>query len=401
MLFSIVFFAYIFFLLGYMYFVRFNLHRVQQYKPLICLDKKYKMVIFTGAIFLSAYSLSLMQEYDTLNSDAIIKAIFHPGEAYNAKFGIYQIQLDENRRNAMIQICTIFYFLYYVYLVTGIFYWRTLNNWLKGLYLFPILLYIVFFLSIGTNKGIGDIIIICVAALLLRNGHDIFIGLKKKKANRYFIVLLISGFICLMGYTIASRTQFYNVDGAKLAEARESFFGTVLPDEAASFFYMIATYPTLGYAGLAYSLEQDYEFSYFNGTFPALHSYAEQFLGMKSDFDRTYMAMAERNNGWPALMYWHTILPWIASDITFFGAILMMFYFGWLFAWSWFSSILTRDLLSMLVYGQMVILIVFIPANNQLFWSRTGTWGFIGTCFLYVWKFILQKRQPSKNETIS
>jgi hypothetical protein len=97
-------------------------------------------------------------------------------------------------------------------------------------------------------------------------------------------------------------------------------------------------------------------------------------------------------------MYWSTIYPWLASDLTYPGAILLMAVVGWFLAKFWHEAVLQRRVLSMALFGQLALLIAFVPANNQLGQTRPALIGFVSLCALSVLARI-QQRMLLQSET--
>ncbi|GAB3957772.1 hypothetical protein GCM10027614_73880 [Micromonospora vulcania] len=125
-------------------------------------------------------------------------------------------------------------------------------------------------------------------------------------------------------------------------------------------------YPTHGYLGLSYNLQLPFEWSRGLGSSPSAAIFAEQTFDADLSEHPPFPDRTEHEKGWPARQYWATIYPWLASDLTFPGAALFMGFVGWLFAGSWRAAVSSRRVVPTLIFAQLCILIIYVPANNQL-----------------------------------
>jgi hypothetical protein len=154
--------------------------------------------------------------------------------------------------------------------------------------------------------------------------------------------------------------------------------GPVAYDELASPIF----YATNGYAGLSASLDQDFVWTYGLGNSMALQSYASEYFNIDV-FPDTYMARAEAKTGWPALMYWPTIFPWIASDITFAGCGVLFALIGFIYPRIFYRAYISRCPLSTALLFYLNVPLVFVPCNNQLMQMRQQMIAFVGTLLAY------------------
>ena len=68
--------------------------------------------------------------------------------------------------------------------------------------------------------------------------------------------------------------------------------------------------------------------------------------------------------------YWYTAFPWLASDFTFVGALLIMGIVGKLYMKTWIQTVKYKNPLAFMVFTLLTIEYIFIIANNQLFIQR-------------------------------
>jgi hypothetical protein len=84
--------------------------------------------------------------------------------------------------------------------------------------------------------------------------------------------------------------------------------------------------------------------------------------------------------------------PWFASDLSYFGVILFMFFIGFLFARTWIRAITHVDILSYALLGQLFILLLYLPANNQIFMQRQGLWIILTLLLAALFRELMKKK---------
>jgi len=125
-----------------------------------------------------------------------------------------------------------------------------------------------------------------------------------------------------------------------------------------------------------------------------LSSYLEQYFGLKNMIDLTYPIRMETYFGWPGMMFWPSAFAWWASDITFPGVIILMFFIGRLYCLCFKEAYLYSNPISMTLMAYLTILLVFLPDNNQIFQTRHS---FVTTVvLLFVWLFYHKKFNLTK-----
>ena len=109
------------------------------------------------------------------------------------------------------------------------------------------------------------------------------------------------------------------------------------------------------------------------------------YLNTPNMYESTYIHRMEIEFGRAGLRSWNTAFPWIASDITFLGAILIFIPVAIIYAIAWREVILYKNKISLLMFCTITIGLVFLPANNQLL---HGYDGFFATIFTFLfWIF--------------
>ena len=88
-------------------------------------------------------------------------------------------------------------------------------------------------------------------------------------------------------------------------------------------------------------------------------------------------------SGLYATGYWTTIYPWIASDVTFPGTVLVLAAIGWLSGRVWLDVLGGQNPLAVALLGQVLVLLYYIPAHNKIMQTGEGILAF--TVLLAAW----------------
>ncbi|MBQ1030900.1 hypothetical protein ABZ388_29655 [Micromonospora parva] len=343
-----------------------------------------RRLVLAGGIYYMVFGVALLLEYGATGPGSIIASLQDPAGAYLNKFTVYQQQEDAGRTNPVIQVLTLLGVLGTALVPLLVVYWRRLSSGLRLVGLAGIGVYSVFFLYIGTLKGLGDFVLMIAAGLLIASSRNPDrIAQRQKRRRATVLVAVVVVLFC--GYMMSNQAdrvdQFGTQDRVRANPTVERIAG----EQVATGLAALVIYPTHGYLGLAYNLETPFTWSHGLGSTPAITSYASQYLGIDADQYPAYPVRTEYRTGWPAGMYWATIYPWLASDLTFPGTVLFMALLGWFFARLWREVNLSGGILPILIFVQMCLLVAYIPANNQLGMSRPALIGVVTLLFLYVW----------------
>lgn len=165
-------------------------------------------------------------------------------------------------------------------------------------------------------------------------------------------------------------------------------YGVPLPASVEYPAYTLVSYWTNGYHGLAECLDLPFEWCYGAGHSTFLMRRVGGLLGDPSlIWERSYVARLEATTGYSAVEKWHTIYPWLASDFTYAGALIVVGLFGFLLARVWFCTLQNRSVIAVALLSQLLLVIYYIPANNGrlsypeeslAFWGLLVAWLYTG-----------------------
>jgi len=166
---------------------------------------------------------------------------------------------------------------------------------------------------------------------------------------------------------------------------RNSWVVAPLPEHLRRSFIALAGYLTQGYYGLSLALEQPYVPTYGLGGSQFLARVGSRLVGSAKFEDRPYPMRVESKDGWDAYGLWITFYAWIASDITFPGVLLLMVVIGRLLALGWLDTLEGSNPFAVGAFALLVLMVAYLPANDQLLSSGESTVGFIGLLALWMW----------------
>ena len=272
---------------------------------------------------------------------------------------------------------------------------------------------ISFSLLRGTDKETADLVIMLFAVGLLLF-HGAFIS-RRLPLRHFAVFCAIVGCIGFASFSLflerkEARMSVQCVDCGCDVEKKEGKLNSMprsvqsmLPqsslanakrpgihaDSKAEFYAsMVALYLGNGYYGLSLALKQPFTSCYGLG-----HSYlASHYVGrFVSPYFETCSYIDKIDAaGWSKYYFWATALTWIANDVGFSGALLVLLVFAFGLAVSWRVAI-TGQTVAFLVFAQLLLGIFYLPANNQLFISPDS----YATLLFWLGYWLLLQYRPS------
>lgn len=352
-----------------------------------------KKLIILGGIYFIAWGVNFILDFGATDFSQVLRTLINPGEAYKNKFDVFENKELSGQINRVTQILLILSFFSSVFVILLVLNWKKISFSLKIFSIFSIIIYVVGYLFIGTQKGIGDVVIYLLVGffLVISNGFTVT---KRKKVILYSLasILIISMFSYMVAAQGSRAILFGQNSSVLFNNIHDSFLARNFGEQIAFGFYNTIGYPSHGYLGLSYNLSQNFEFSYGAGLSPAFESYRLQYFGGEQNILKTYPFRTEAATGWPAGMYWATAFPSLASDFTFLGTIVFMFIIGFIFARTWIRAIVTKDILAYALLGQLFIFMFYLPANNQVLMQRQGFLIIISIIVLAIFRELTKKK---------
>ncbi len=309
---------------------------------------------------------------------------------------IESLSIRQNRSiSLIISYVRIFLSPYIIsFLPLGIFYWDKLSKSKKILFVLGVFGGLGLDLFRGTNKSLADYLIVFLAVLMAKiiiNSRESNLSLSRKKiklsTNLTFTTKLIKIISIMIPLTFLFFVFFSNTApkryGVSLYGPNNQYMLNIehpLLNLFDSYEIKLAiasliSYFTQGYYALGLAMEKPFMSSFGFGSSMAVLINISNLFNTNAIFERTYVYRNFIENGWDWHGKWSSFYVWVASDISFLGVIILMFFIGYLLARSWNKMVICKDYVSIIVFVQLMILCFYLPANNQLFQFFEGLVG--------------------------
>jgi hypothetical protein len=261
----------------------------------------------------------------------------------------------------------------FIALALGFYYFNRLSSSYKILFItFILLILVTQTLSLGNQKSIGDIAIFGAIALLIKAKGMEKTFRKRLIKKTVFIVFMLFLFLSFSQYSRLSSRGISAFDiNSNLAsyshfDLNHPIFSVLGYKFGLGISYFISGYLSGGYYGLSMALQLPFEWTYGIGNSVSLSSIVEKLFNTDI-YSSTYLHRIELAHGIPGKKQWHTIFPWLASDFTFIGTLIIFYFFSYFYGKSWKEVMLFNNPVSILLFSLLSILFIFVPANNQIF----------------------------------
>jgi len=335
-----------------------------------------------------------MYESTSLESIGLIDRIMSPGEAYFTRRAIQGAYVEGvGETSLLVQCLVLTAVLGWLQPVCTVFAWSQITAAEKIFCAGAVLSNALVAWATGTNEQFGHIVVKLSCALLVLRTRRVlgYEATSAKRKNPMVLTIAIWSFGLLfalfMGWNLLARLESARANEADV-EASNLWFLDFLPHRLKTGISIIWFYASHGYCGLSYSLEMPFTWTMGLGSSRAFQMYASRYLGAPDLQTLTYPVRAEAEFGWPAYMYWSTMYPWLASDITFLGCVLLMALLGWLLFATWDRAVCTKSPVECCFFTMLVTTILFVPVNAQVLLGRESLIACIQIVLLFLfWRF--------------
>ena len=277
----------------------------------------------------------------------------------------------------------------------GVFYWNTLGLLTKVLLCASVAGTIALSVAMGANVGAAQWMVIfpwLVVASHLAGVHRLSLrGWMKLGAVQVLAVVL---FLALFSATMVQRRGSFAKRGymegitAEIETepaARASRSAVEIGADG------LAAYMTHGYFAVYLSLQEPFEPCYGVGNSVFLQRQLTRLTGNTRFVSCSYPARIQ-SKGWNATNYWATIYPWIASDVTFPGTVLVILLIGWVAGRVWLDVLGGRNPVAVAFFGQLLVMLYYFPAHNKIFHGGETAFAF---CSLFLGWLLTRCRKAS------
>ena len=266
-------------------------------------------------------------------------------------------------------------------------YWTRLSWLYRATALALIAFNLAIYVSTGTNKGIADVVVTLPWLVLLAMSTGLLrtrrLGWKLSVTSAVllgtFIYFFSAGQLQREGSGSEYGTFF---TGAAVLQADSGhFISALLPEEFRIVFEALSRYVVHGYYALSLALQTDSPSTWGFGHSMFLARNADLVFGTDHFVWKSLPGLLERNDAWGQFLLWHSIYPWLASDVGFVGALGVLGCLAYLFGLAWGRALTTASARWTVLLFLLFVLFYYVPANNQVFQSGETCIGF----FLLLW----------------
>lgn len=336
-------------------------------------DNKINKLLRFGIYF--NFLLFLIMTMNTTNSSSIstlisktVAGLTNPANSY------YEKVANGQSISNYLSLLFIFIYPYMLLILTlSIYRYKSMKLHLKIITILTTIIELSKWISLGTNKGIFDILILIISVLIIKKMENTY-DEKKNKIRRTKMSLKTKIMIIVLG--LCSFLVFNHFISNRMYDTSNTSVESIING-----YKYFSNYLCNGYKGLDYSLSLNWEPTYGVGHSMFLVNQLDKHMGTNLN-SLTYQKRAE-TYGWSSTIKWHTAYSWFANDISFVGVILLMFLFGAFCANLIYSIIIFHDYYSMVLFYLMMMFIFYASANNQVF-------SFVNTMVSF-WFFLLLK----------
>lgn len=344
----------------------------------------YKVNKLYNKSLIIALILFLPTLYWRTNGEVSLAQLSDFGEVYRNSHSLDDVYAG---KTAWVEYFRIFFSYYLMFpIVLMVVFWSDFSLKQKSFGFLFILSEISLAIFTGTNDIVGTMLIIIVFSIIIKLKGKF---LSKKIFSYTIISITLFGiFVSYFTKTQVDRsggeTSIRVISSIRLVAEKDNILFNYLPNSLIEAYYSLSAYISQGYQGLAYAFNVDYNWTYGVGYSRFLTAYLDKYLNINID-KSTIPALIQYQYGWDENINWHTMYVWFASDISFYGIYFLMLFFGYVLGKTWKESVLQFNPVSILLFIQLSILMVYSCANNHIFQTGTGTVCFFVT--LFIWFF--------------
>lgn len=253
----------------------------------------------------------------------------------------------------------------------GYYYFMKLSSSWKLLFVLFIVGYVVHYvLGMGKQKQLGDLVIVFVAVLMVK-----FVQSGKRISWWPKIALAAAGVAGILAFSALLGARYAAADiGVENFALKahpltsmdlDNWLFHLLGSRNGFPFAMFSSYFTNGYYGLSLAMHLDFQWTMFIGNSYSVMVVFNKFFGFDFLAPYTYPYRVGEMFGW-GQSKWHSAFAWLASDLTFPGTLLLFGPIGYLWGKVWVEAVALGRRSSIVLFGILLVGLIFLPANNQL-----------------------------------
>lgn len=253
-----------------------------------------------------------------------------------------------------------------------------INKTNRILFFLFLILIVAYTIGQGVQVGLGNLSVYLIVPLFFKK-------LKQKKLyqiKRYVVVAFLV-FVVFFIVNQYQRAEVYGSDLTSMITSDDNIYFMIFGEKVGAGIIRFLSYLSHGYRGLNYSLQLPFEWTYGYGGSRALNEYLTQYLHFTSKFEDAYPMRVFNVFGYDCQMAWPTAFAWWASDFSFPGVVILMYFIGKLTCIVFKDAYYNSNIFAITFFCVLVIMIIFMPMNNQVLQARDSL--VITTVLFCVW----------------
>ncbi|WP_373472199.1 O-antigen polymerase [Carnobacterium alterfunditum] len=366
----LIFFYQLFFGLGYLIAIKKNISIRKIEKKniynflsiMIVINLIFVIFNFMHTVGISSFSVDKIL-------DSFINGIQNPSSQYQMKFNVEKFGGS--------------YFTYFSVLAAPImwpvfplsfFYFKELNSKKKLIVAISLFFEVARWVATGTSKGIIDLMVILLVVTVAKymrkrisDDSKKIINYKKYRFGIIMFTILIIGVLFFsnnVGDRVNQNWSDYSTTNGNVPINQDSFLMKITPDNFKPTLIYLTSYLTQGYYAFSMSLDLNFQPMFGIGNSMFLIENINELFGLDL-YEQTYQSRMSAF-GWDPYVNWHSFYVWVANDVHFIGVTIIMFLLGYLLGITYKSVLLNNDSVALVLLSLTTLIIIYIPANNQV-----------------------------------
>lgn len=241
----------------------------------------------------------------------------------------------------------------------------------KILFALFVVSYVVHYVfNLGKQKQLGDLVVMFVAVMMIK-----LVQSGRRIVWRPILVLTVAGLAGALAFSalLGARYAAAGIGVENFAEKAHQLTSMDLHNWLFHLvgykngfpFAMFSSYFTNGYYGLSLAMRLDFQWTMLIGNSYSTMVIFNKFFGFDFIAPFTYPYRVGEVFGW-SQSKWHSAFAWLASDFSFPGTLLLFGPIGYLWGKVWVEAVALGRRSSIVLFGMLLLGLVFVPANNQL-----------------------------------
>ncbi len=294
-----------------------------------------------------------------------------------------QLIATTGQRNAIVVLRAISSPLTYAVLPLGIVRWRTIGWIGRTAVIVTVMASVIFSIMRGTDKEIADLLVVGFASAFVAFGRSRAVGQRGfELLRRYWHWALIAGVCVFLAQGLFAERKSERLGGSlnrtvvcannsRICADLDNPWISWLPRQQRFGLTIFILSTCSGYYGLDLALEKPFDSTFGVGHSPAALAVYEAITNDSTAHLKTF-TYRNGEDHWSDEYYWSTLMTWIANDVGFPGAVLVLALIGWLWGLWWREASAGLSDPAAVLFALATTMMVYLPANNQVLASYDG-----------------------------